>query len=210
MIGLSTFALALTGLFSTAKGFFASRNAIASCLIVSTVFLAGLNPDSAILLLLPLAILVAHGLRYVLEKWYGLFPENPYARVFAIFPLTILLGLIIVPNLTYFIYGYRYTPAVANNFSNDLDLVSENLAEDTTLVVKEDTLDYKFYEIYADRTHKLNLATSIDNDISRTKIATLGKLEYSGKKNFKLERIITSSKSDNSDRIYIYNIVQGE
>ena len=208
MLSLATFALALAGLFSTAKGFFASRNAIASCLIVFPLILSGLNPDSSLLLILPMAILVAHGLRYLLEKWYGLFPENPYARIFAIFPLGILLALIIVPNLTYFIYGYRYTPAVANNFNNDLELVIENLDEEITLIAAEDSLDYKFYEIYIDRTHSLNLAPDLSN-LRFGSIATLG--AYSPEnpeilKKLTLKKIITSPKSDNSDRIYIYNI----
>ena len=198
MVGLSTFALALTGLFSTTKGFFASRNAIASCFIVFAVVLSGLNPDSSLLLIIPLAILIAHGLRYLLEKWYGLFPENPYARVFALFPLSVLLALIIIPNLTYFIYGYRYTPAVANNFNNDLSLVIDNLDETCTLVTKEDSLDFEFYEAYIDRTHRLNLATDASSLNAGATVASFGKLDGA---NLELKRIITSPKSDNSDRI---------
>ncbi|MBQ1528525.1 glycosyltransferase family 39 protein, partial [Candidatus Saccharibacteria bacterium] len=64
LVGLSHFVLALIGLFSTRRGFFASRNAIASYFIVFSVILAGLAPDSALLLVLPLSILTAHGLRY--------------------------------------------------------------------------------------------------------------------------------------------------
>ncbi|MBQ6147259.1 glycosyltransferase family 39 protein [Candidatus Saccharibacteria bacterium] len=217
MISLATLALALTGLFSTAKGFFASRNAIASCFIVFAVVLAGLNPDSSLLLILPLAILVAHGLRYLLEKWYGLFPENPYARIFAIFPLSVLLALIIIPNVTFFIYGYRYVPAVANQFSSDLNLVSETLNENMTLLAEENSLDYKFYEVYEDRTHSLMLASKLKEAKPGYKVATLGKAsaDYlaeaeSMEKVLSLDRIITSPKSDNSDRIYIYNIVAKE
>ena len=134
MIGLPSFILALVGLFSTTKGFFASRNAIASCFIIFSVILAGFDPNSALLIVLPFAILTAHGLRYLLEKWYGLFPENPYARIFAIFPLALLLAFMTLPSLNHYAYGYRYTPAVANEFSNDLELVSENVEENNILV----------------------------------------------------------------------------
>ena len=95
-IGLASIALAIIGLLSTTKGFFASRNSIASCLIVFTVFLSGLNPESAILILLPITILIAHGLRYILAKWYDLFPNNPYARISAFFPIGIFLGIMII------------------------------------------------------------------------------------------------------------------
>ena len=207
MISLSTLVLALTGLFSTTKGFFASRNAIASYLIIFSIILSGLNPDSSLLIILPLAILTAHGLRYLLEKWYGLFPENPYARVFAIFPLGVLLALMIIPNMTYYIYGYRYTPAVANEFNNDLSLIISNLTENHTLLVEENSLNHKFYEAYEDRTHAIKLSTNPETINPETKIATLGK---DTSENLKLEKIITSPKSDNSDRIYIYNLVATE
>ncbi len=209
LIGLSSLALAVTGLFSTRQGFFSSRNAIASCFIVFAIVLAGLTPDSSLLIVLPLSILTAHGLRYILEKWYGLFPSNPYARVFAIFPLSILLALMIVPSLNHYVYGYKYTPAVANEFNIDLTLVSNKLKEDTILVIPADSLDYAFYQVYEDRHHRIKLYTStseIKNTVSMNDIATINKSEgITLPEGYVLSRIITSPNSDNSDRIYIYS-----
>lgn len=207
LIGLSHLVLALIGLFSTRKGFFASRNAIASCFIVFAVMLAGLTPDSALLLVLPLSILTAHGIRYILEKWYGLFPSNPYARIFAIFPLSILLALMIIPSLNHYIYGYKYTPAVATQFSTDLDLVRDNLTEDTILVTQSGSLNHAFYEVYEDRHHAISLMTFEDLQKLNvyTNVATLGHAEdLILPDGYRISRIITSPKSDNSDRIYIY------
>ncbi|MBR3180917.1 glycosyltransferase family 39 protein [Candidatus Saccharibacteria bacterium] len=206
MIGLPSFILALAGLFSTTKGFFASRNAIASCFIVFSVILAGFDPNSALLIVLPFAILTAHGLRYLLEKWYGLFPENPYARIFAIFPLALLLAFMTLPSLNHYAYGYRYTPAVANEFSNDLELVSENVEENSILVFKESSIYSEFYKVYEDRTHNLKVITKPEEiqKAEKSTIVTLGKIDISLPDSFKLTKIVTSSKSDNSDRIYIY------
>lgn len=206
MIGLASVVLAVAGLLSTRKGFFASRNAIASCFIVFSVVLAGLVPDSALLILLPTSILTAHGLRYLLEKWYGLFPENPYARIFAIFPLSLLLALMIIPSLTHYIYGYRYTPAVANSFSTDLSLVKENL-DKAYLFLDEGTLNDKFYTVYEDRTHKIKVVHDLDfiKTSDKLDIATIEKKELTLPEGYSLKEIITSSKSDNSDRIYIYS-----
>ena len=205
MFGLASLALALTGLFSTAKGFFASRNAIASCFIVFAVVLSGLSPDSSLLLIIPMVILTAHGLRYLLEKWYGLFPENPYARVFAIFPLTLLLSMMIVPSLNHYVFGYRYTPAVAENFSTDLELVS-NLEEGTYLFVEKNTVKKAFFEVYEDRTHSVEILGDLGilKDARKNNIAVLGGAEVEIPEGYKLSQIVTSPKSDNSDRIYIY------
>lgn len=204
MFGLAALALALVGLISTAKGFFASRNAIASCFIVFAVVLSGFNSEAAILLVVPFAILIAHGLRYILEKWYGLFPENPYARVFAIFPISLFLGIIIVSDLSHYIFGYRYNPSVADQFHNDLVLIQDNLLDQpTTLLVAADTTEHDFYRLLEDNTDLT--VTSEAPDKVTERLATLGK--WPEDINGELTRIITSPKSDNSDRIYVYTLV---
>ena len=199
MIGLANIALAIAGLISTTKGFFASRNSIATLLIVFTLLITGFTPDCAILIILPLAILTAHGIRYILEKWYNLFPENPYARIFAIFPIGLFLGIIIISSTSHYIFGYRYNPTVANEFNDDLALIRENLAENTTLVIQDGTLEYDFYHIL-DNTTNFKVTTTFNT--ASAPIATLGK--WPNAQNHQIDRIITSSKSTNSDRIYIY------
>lgn len=205
LIGLPMLFLAFTGLFSTVKSFFASRNSIATYLIVFTLFISGFSPGSALLLIIPLSILVAHGLKYVLEKWYGLFPENPYARIFGIVPISTFIIIMIVSGLSHFIFGYRYTPAVANCFNNDLELVTE-LDPETVLIIEPDTLSYNFYKAYEDRTHKVTVLTPKSENLPK-KFATIGKLTFEEKSPLKssaLQKIITSPKSTNSDRIYLY------
>lgn len=202
LIGLPVLALAITGLISTTKGFFASRNSIASYLIVFTVILAGINPDSAILLILPLAILIAHGIRYILEKWYGLFPENPYARIFALFPLSVLLGVMIFSDLSHFVFGYRYNPPVANEFTSDLAIIHDNLEDGSILLVQGGTLEYDFYKVLEDTGELMVMSEAPAT--SGTKLASLGKWENST--NLELNQIITSPKSSNSDRIYLYTV----
>ena len=195
LVSLPVLALALIGLFSTTKGFFASRNSIASVLIVFGVVITGFNPEAVVFLILPTSILIAHGVKYLLEKWYGLFPENPYARISALFPLTILFGIIIVPALLQYVYGYRYNPTVANEFNYDLSVIRHNLT-DEKLVVNE---YFDFYKILENSTN-IKIVDQIDRD---SKVAVLGAPE-SMPPRYKLSRIITSSMRDNSDIIYIY------
>ncbi len=197
LVSLPIFALALIGLFSTTKGFFASRNLIASLLLVFCLVITGFNPDEVVFLILPLAILVAHGLRYLLEKWYGLFPENPYARISALLPLTILFSLIIVPGLLQYIYGYRYNPNIANEFSDTLSVIRENLS-DEILITNERYDFYKILEASSD-------IEVVDTIVDEEKVATLGRWE--GKpENYLLSQIITSPMRDNSDIIYLYTL----
>ncbi len=220
LISLPVFVLAFLGLLSTVHGFFASRNAIASYFIIFSIVFSGLSPDSIVLIILPVAILTAHGFRYVLDKWYNLFPSNPYARVFGLLPLALYLALVLIPGLVHFVYGYQYIPSYANSLSSDLDLVSKELPENTVLYLERDAPEYDFYEAYEDRHHKIfltSLAPTVENraeivknslnpDFNSNNIqffATLGPRE--GFNPEQLYRIISSPKSDNSDRIYIYN-----
>ena len=115
--------------------------------------------------------------------------------------------MIIFPTLNHYTYGYRYTPAVAPNFSSDLDLVREKLSEHTFLLLEENTLNSAFYEVYEDRTHAISILRkdeTKDANLNHAELATLGKQEFILPENYVLSKIITSSKSDNSDRIYIY------
>lgn len=196
LVGLPTLALALVGLFSTTMGFFASRNMIASLLFLFTLFITGFNPDAVIFLILPLAILVAHGLKYLLEKWYGLFPENPYARIAAIIPLSLLFVAILLPSLLQYVYGYRYNPSVAGQFSVELSIIRNNLTNEALLVQPE---QYEFYKILEESTD-IDVVTDYDNKPAR--LASLNDSIYD--ENYTLERIITSPMRENSDIIYLY------
>lgn len=200
-IGLASIALAVIGLLSTTKGFFASRNSIASCFIVFTIFLSGLNPESAILILLPLAILIAHGLRYILDKWYNLFPDNPYARISGVLPIGAFMAIIIIGGITHFLYGYRYVPMVADEFNNDVTLIQNNLPQGDTIYVIDNETSYNFLKILQTNNNSYIIENQIPeiNNLP-AQYATLGHHKISGE----LNNIITSPKSDNSDRIYMY------
>jgi hypothetical protein len=201
LVSLPMLALALIGLFSTTKGFFASRNSIATLLLVFTLIITGFNPSAVIFLILPFAILVAHGLKYLLEKWYGLFPENPYARIAALIPLSVLFGTILIPSLLQYVNGYRYNPSVANEFNYDLSVIRKNLNNEFLLVSE----NYDFYKILEDSTN----LTVIDNLEEKTyeRLAILRGTTDDEK--YELNQIITSPMRENSDIIYLYT-VKGE
>ena len=197
LLSLPSFALGLIGLFSTTKGFFASRNSIATMLLVFCVIITGFNPDAVVFIILPFSILMAHGLKYLLEKWYGLFPENPYARVSALLPLTVLFGIMIIPGLLQYIYGYRYNPVVADSFTNNVAIIRRNLT-DQTLLVRE---QFDFYKILEASTN-LKIVSEIQD---KADIAVMGTLDD---EHYQLSQIIASPRRDNSDIIYLYTYTE--
>ena len=201
LMSLPILGLALIGLLSTTQGFFASRNSIASLLLVFTVIITAFNPEAVIFFILPIAILVAHGLKYLLEKWYGPFPENPYARVAAIIPLSILFGVILIPSLIQYVYGYRYNPGVAEQFNYDVPIIRENLTDE--VVIAGENCD--FYKILEGSTD-LKVVSELGEE-SPEKVAVLHNVLDN--KKYKLSKIIASPMREKSDIIYLYT-VKGE
>ena len=203
LLSLPIFALALIGLFSTTKGFFASRNSIATILLVFCLIVTGFNPNAVVFFILPFSILVAHGIKYILEKWYGLFPENPYARISALLPLTVLFGIMIIPGLLQYVYGYHYNPNVASQFNDNVEIIRKNLGggdlSNGTLLVKE---HYAFYKILEESTD----LTVVEKMEAPGDVAVLGRLD--DPHGYEISRIITSPMSDNSDIIYLYTYIE--
>ena len=206
-ISLPATMIAIIGLVSTFTVFFASRNSIAIFLIIFTILISGFHTDYAVLLILPFAILIAHGLRYIIYKWYNLFPENPYAKFFGIIPITIFLFTMITSDLSHFISGYRYAAPVANQFNNDLSMVLTHAKAGDYLLLNENDDFSKL--LIATNTVKpifrgsLNyyIATNVNSLPKNSKVYTVGKANHT---QLELQKVYTSSKSQNSDRLYLY------
>jgi hypothetical protein len=200
LFGFALTAIILTGIIALTKNLYTSRGVITTALTIFSIIIAGLTPAAALLIFTPIAILVASGIELVLGKWYSLFPENPYARIFALIPISIVIGLIILPDLFHYIYGYQYDPAVANEFNVDLSLINDNSISGATLLVPEKTLEYDFYKIL-ERRALITVADTLPDRLD-TPLISLGRpLDNSP---LPLHRIITSPKSNNSDRLYVY------
>ena len=208
-ISLPATFIAIIGLVSTFKGFFASRNSIAIFLIIFTILISGFHTDYAVLLILPFTILIAHGLRYIIYKWYNLFPENPYAKLFGVIPITIFLFTMITSDLSHFISGYRYAAPVANQFNSDLSMVLTHAKAGDYLLLDEND-DFSKLLIAANTVKPIfrdSLNYYITTDVSslpkNSKIYTIGKTNHT---QLELQKVYTSSKSQNSDRLYLYSV----
>ena len=110
----------------------------------------------------------------------------------------------IISSLSHYVFGYRYNPIVAGEFQNDLSLILDNVEPHSTILVPEDSGTFDFYKILQKRGQYIissNTPSTQDKE-NITKIATLGK--WPAKLPYNLSRIITSQKTSNSDRIYLY------
>ncbi len=203
LFGLATVALIVIGALASIGKMFTSRNTVVSLLIIYAIIISGLNGDVAISIIIPIAVLSAAGLESIIEKWYSLFPENPYAHLFSIVPIVAVILTIIGSGLAHFVNGYHYAPRVAENFSDDLMTIQKYVKKETPILVTEDTKNYDFYRLLA----KYENYQIID---STEGTATYATFTPQNNENYSLKQIITSPKSRNSDRLYIYSITEKE
>ncbi len=206
LFGLATVALIIIGALASIGKLFTSRNTIVSLLIIFSILTAGFNQSAAIAIVIPIAILTTAGIESIIQKWHSLFPENPYAHILGTLPVVVVVIFIIFSDLSHFIFGYHYTPVVANNFDNDISLISEHLDTGTILIVPKEHQNYDFYKLL----EKNNNITVTDTAPERTNmpIASLG--EPYRADDLELKQIITSPKKLNSARLYIYEKVTTE
>lgn len=199
LFGLATVALVAIGVLASIGKMFTSRNTVVSLLVIYSIIIAGLNRDVAISIIIPLAVLSAAGVESIINKWYSLFPENPYAHLFGIIPMMTIIVMIIASGLSHFMMGYRYAPRVVDNFTNDLALISEHVDKDTPIIIPASNANYAFYQLLAKYS---NYQIRQEISESDTKIAIM---QSQKPEHFELKEIITSPKSRNSDRLYIYS-----
>ena len=188
-ISLPATIIAVIGLISTFKGFFASRNSIAIFLILFTI---------------------------VINKWFDLFPENPYAKLFGVIPITFFLFTMITSDLSHFISGYRYAAPVANQFNSDFTITLSNLKPgDSILIDKENESTKPVAELVLAANNvkpifrpalKYNIIEPTHALVAGETFYALDKIGSKENTNFAIQKIITSSKSQNADRLYLYTV----
>lgn len=187
IIGLGIYRLILTR--ETTRSYLIIIWAV--CLIPILV----MNPLFTSVTFIPSVLLLAAGLTSLITYWYRLFPLNPYARIAGLIPIVILVVTLIGSGLDRYIYGYHYAPSTAVNFSKDLKLLPKNTQN---LVVSNDELP--FYQAVAHHRAGLLVTTSSNNDIFTATRAAHASVPG----DYQITRIITTTYTNDSDRLYIY------
>ncbi|MDB5160036.1 MAG: conserved rane protein of unknown function [Candidatus Saccharibacteria bacterium] len=159
-----------------------------------------LNPSFTSVTFVPSVLLLAAGLTSLITYWYRLFPLNPYARIAGLIPIIILVVTLIGSGLDRYVYGYHYSPTTAINFSQDLKLIPK---ETTHLVVSQTELPF-YVAVAHHRTGLIVTTAPTSNQFTATRAA-----HESIPATYRITRIITTTYSTDSDRLYIYkNLVQ--
>lgn len=146
------------------------------------------NPGLIYLLFIPVAILQTMCIAWITNSWYGLFPKNPYARVFAVVPIAILIGSLCLVDANRYFNSAGYDSDVVYSFDQKtpvaIDFIKDN-KDKSLLLIADNSTDREFYQ---------QLALSYDNvDVAE---ATMDEQES-------LKRSLNDFVDDQSDQTLV-------
>lgn len=191
------------GLVRTIIDHHAARSYMLHMWLVVSLLLLLLSPTSFPLLFVPCMFLIAIGLETFMSEWYQVFPHNPYARLAALMPLTLIVVGTLTIGITRYFYGF-YHSDTRNIYNPELVAVTQSLRPvvPTRLVVPEKQIG--FYDILRSKYPQLTVGgpESI-NDPAASQLIVLAS---AGNKTTKTPtRIITSAYKENAVLLRIYD-----
>lgn len=171
MLTITGAIMVVIGLITLARrgGLLSLRSYAIISLLVAGVSMAAFNPDYIYLLFIPTILLEVIAIGYIVDKWHGLFPQNPYARSLAILALSILIGSISLLDINRYISAVSYQASVVYQYDQTLPAVNQLLTSnphaEIRLVVHSET-DYQLYSLLTNRYSNLRVYRHDDRRIN--------------------------------------------
>lgn len=195
--------LVLFGLVRTIADHHAARSYMLHMWLFVSIVLLFLNPTSFPLLFIPCVFLIAIGLETFMREWYQVFPKNPYARLSALVPLTLIVVGIVAASVTRYFYGFYYSDT-RSTYKPELAAIRQTLKPhvNTHLVVPAG--EHAFYDIL--RSKYPQLTVSGPNSPSAAKASELIVLASTGQTVQRApSKIITSAHAEDGVLLRIYD-----
>lgn len=171
MLTITGAVMVVIGLITLARrgGLLSLRSYMIISLLIVGVDMATFNPDYIYLLFIPTILLEVIAIRYIVDKWHGLFPQNPYARSLAILALSILIGSISLLDINRYISAVSYQAGVVYQYDQTLPAVNQLLTSnphaEIRLVANSET-DYQLYSLLTNRYSNLRVYRHDDKRIN--------------------------------------------
>lgn len=194
--------LVMFGLVRTIMDRHAARSYMLHMWLFVSVLLLILNPSSFPLLFVPCMFFIAIGLETFMREWYQVFPHNPYARLGALVPLSLIVIGVLAISITSYFYGFYHSDTRAI-YSQGLVAVNKTLRPviDTKLIVPENQI--AFYDILRSKYPQLTVSgpSSLSAPVTSRTIV----LDSVGTKPQTMpSQIVTSSYKDSAVLLRVY------
>ena len=206
--GLGLVLLIGLGLYRLISAKYTAKSYVISFWLVLLVPLVCLNPSFISITFVPVVLLIALAVDYLIGSWYRLFPHNPYARVFGLLPLGVLVVGLIGTSVDRYVYGLHYDKAVYAAYSYDLPILSDKLrdldkSDSVVLVVTKP--NEEFYQSFArHQSHVKQLSvTTTAAEVTRAPIVIVERDVKPRSAKVPSEILVTRT-ADQADRFYLY------
>lgn len=152
LVGLTTGLIISMGVYRLFKDAYSIRShllIIWSAIILTVVCL---NPTNLTPLFVPAMLILAIGLNLVLLYWYQLFPRNPYARIFGLLPIALLIFSIISLEYNRYFNTMFYSVESAKVFQPDVFMAQvalKNIKEGKPITIVVENKYEAIYDIIA-------------------------------------------------------------
>lgn len=165
--GFTVTLITILGFLRVVKDHYAARSYMLLIWAGIVAVIVILSPGQTQLVFTPAILFLAVGVETLIREWYSLFPRNPYARIGALVPLTIIVLGTVNVSVTRYFDGYLYTPNV-QGFHAELPAIRTAFNDDPSsskrLVVPSDQIS--FYDILRREYPHLTVATSTSQDMT--------------------------------------------
>lgn len=208
LFGLTSTVLLLLGFLKLFTVTHSARSYMLFIWLILLIPVLLFNPNALLMVLVPATLIMAIGIETLIREWYGLFPRNPYARIAALLPLTILLASVVITNVERYYYGNHYAVGKTSVFHAELPVIRTSLDQkdiiDPTSRLVVPTEQVPFYDVLRREYKQLTVSDHIDaGRVSAKSLITasspeqvIGRAPY---------RIVTNDLSENAVLLRVYN-----
>ncbi len=204
---LGTFLLMLLGVYQLITTKYTTRSYIISFWLLLLLPFILLHPNIIAITFIPGVLLMGQAVDYLFRSWYRMFPRNPYARVFGLLPLGVLLVGIVISNIDRYSYGFHYGQQTYSNYNFDLGLLSNKLqsvTSDTPVTIITTKREQPLYTAYANHQRYIdNLRVKTSPRIAKNGISVVTHNSASLITATPTD-VIAFKTTDDSDRFYLY------
>jgi len=199
--------IVVIGLFRLFTAKYTAKSYILTVWTFFTVLIVALADAPTAVTFVPIMLLVAFGIDYLIRSWYKLFPHNPYARVAGLIPLGALLFGITTTGIDTYVSSYRYSPEASAVYTKDLRILRDTVEQhtDTPILLLVDEKDAPFYSQYASYTSdSISVTSDVAQASGASATATIISTASLRSTVTVPTEIVVSDTSKQANRFYLY------
>lgn len=206
--GLGLVILIFVGAYRLITTKHTARSYLIGFWLLGLVPLIFLNHEFISITFVPVILLVALGVDYIILSWYKLFPKNPYARVFGLAPLGILMIGLILSSIDQYAYGLHYDKTVYSAYKYDLPLLQNKLKaldKNTSVTLVTSKKNSSFYSSFARHQNYVKSLTVLSDTTNfPSNKLVIAERDFASTINKIPSEILVTRSSSEANRFYLY------